>query len=297
MNGMQRILTTDDLRETKQHGQPDFPIQYYLDDTRDFYNSQVDWHWHNEFEIVAVSEGVVDCHVGQESFRLKAGEAVFINSRVLHQFTAKDYGIMPNIVFSPEFIAPEQTVIYDKFIAPIEKSTMEYLVFKNTCEWHNRVLELLSTLFYEISVDGFNELKVRNILSEAWVIILEQVRHTLRENKCVNDANSSGNSVKLMIQYIGAHYMEEISLNDIAASVNISKNTAMRYFAANIGVSPVDYLIKYRIGISCKMLRETSDKISHIAGCVGYENTSYFCRLFRKYVGVSPKKYREQSGY
>ena len=88
------------------------------------YNSQVDWHWHNEFEIVAVSEGVVDCHVGQESFRLKAGEAVFINSRVLHQFTAKDYGIMPNIVFSPEFIAPEQTVIYDKFIAPIEKSTM-----------------------------------------------------------------------------------------------------------------------------------------------------------------------------
>lgn len=297
MNGMQRILTTDDLRETKQHGQPDFPIQYYLDDTRDFYNSQVDWHWHNEFEIVAVSDGVVDCHVGQESFRLKAGEAVFINSRVLHQFTAKDYGIMPNIVFSPEFIAPEQTVIYDKFIAPIEKSTMEYLVFKNTCEWHNRVLELLSTLFYEISVDGFNELKVRNILSEAWVIILEQVRHTLRENNCVNDANSSGNSVKLMIQYIGAHYMEEISLNDIAASVNISKNTAMRYFAANIGVSPVDYLIKYRIGISCKMLRETSDKISHIAGCVGYENTSYFCRLFRKYVGVSPKKYREQSGY
>lgn len=297
MNGMQRILTTDDLRETKQHGQPDFPIQYYLDDTRDFYNSQVDWHWHNEFEIVAVSEGVVDCHVGQESFRLKAGEAVFINSRVLHQFTAKDYCIMPNIVFSPEFIAPEQTVIYDKFIAPIEKSTMEYLVFKNTCEWHNRVLELLSTLFCEISVDGFNELKVRNILSEAWVIILEQVRHTLRENNCVNDANSSGNSVKLMIQYIGAHYMEEISLNDIAASVNISKNTAMRYFAANIGVSPVDYLIKYRIGISCKMLRETSDKISHIAGCVGYENTSYFCRLFRKYVGVSPKKYREQSGY
>ena len=170
-------------------------------------------------------------------------------------------------------------------------------MFKNTCEWHNRVLELLSTLFYEISVDGFNELKVRNILSEAWVIILEQVRHTLRENNCVNDANSSGNSVKLMIQYIGAHYMEEISLNDIAASVNISKNTAMRYFAANIGVSPVDYLIKYRIGISCKMLRETSDKISHIAGCVGYENTSYFCRLFRKYVGVSPKKYREQSGY
>lgn len=290
---MQKILTTDDLRETKQHGQPDFPLQYYLDDTRDFYNNQVDWHWHNEFEIVAVSEGEVICHVGQESFRLKGGEAVFINSKVLHQFTSDDYGIMPNIVFAPIFIAQEQTVIYEKFIAPIEKSTMEYLIFRKDNEWQSRGLELLNTLFQCMSAEEFNELQVRNLLSEAWLIIIEHIRHNLEENKYRNDSNSSSNRVKLMIQYIRAHYMEEISLEDIAASANISKNTAMRYFGANIGISPVDYLIRYRIGISCKLLKETSDKISNIADCVGYENTSYFCRLFRKYVGVSPKEYRE----
>ncbi len=290
---MQKILTTDDLRETKQHGQPDFPLQYYLDDTRDFYKNKVDWHWHNEFEIVAVSEGEVICHVGQESFRLKGGEAVFINSKVLHQFTSDDYGIMPNIVFAPIFIAQEQTVIYEKFIAPIEKSTMEYLIFRKDNEWQSRGLELLNTLFQCMSAEEFNELQVRNLLSEAWLIIIEHIRHNLEENKYRNDSNSSSNRVKLMIQYIRAHYMEEISLEDIAASANISKNTAMRYFGANIGISPVDYLIRYRIGISCKLLKETSDKISNIADCVGYENTSYFCRLFRKYVGVSPKEYRE----
>ncbi len=290
---MQKILTTDDLRETKQHGQPDFPLQYYLDDTRDFYNNQVDWHWHNEFEIVAVSEGEVICHVGQESFRLKGGEAVFINSKVLHQFTSDDYGVMPNIVFAPIFIAQEQTVIYEKFIAPIEKSTMEYLIFRKDNEWQSRGLELLNTLFQCMSAEEFNELQVRNLLSEAWLIIIEHIRHNLEENKYRNDSNSSSNRVKLMIQYIRAHYMEEIRLEDIAVSANISKNTAMRYFGANIGISPVDYLIRYRIGISCKLLKETSDKISNIADCVGYENTSYFCRLFRKYVGVSPKEYRE----
>lgn len=290
---MQKILTTDDLRETKQHGQPDFPLQYYLDDTRDFYNNRVDWHWHNEFEIVAVSEGEVICHVGQESFRLKDGEAVFINSKVLHQFTSDDYGVMPNIVFSPTFIAPEQTAIYEKFIAPIEKSTMEYLIFRKDNKWQSGVLELLNALFQCMSAGEFNELQVRNFLSEAWLIITEHIQRSLEENKHRNDNNSSSNRVKLMIQYIRAHYMEEISLEDIAVSANISKNTAMRYFGANIGISPVDYLIQYRIGISCKLLKETSDKISNIADCVGYENTSYFCRLFRKYVGVSPKKYRE----
>ncbi len=289
---MQRILTTDDLRETKQHGQPDFPLQYYNDDTRDFYDDQIDWHWHNEFEIVAVSEGAVVCHAGQESFTLNAGEAVFINSKVLHQFTAQDYAIMPNIVFSPEFIVPEQTVIYEKFIAPVEKSTMEYLIFRNTCEWQNKVLELLSALFRDMSAGNVNELKVRNILSEAWLVMVEQVRHLLKEDEYRNERNSSSNRVKLMIQYIRAHYMEDIRLDDIADSANVSKNTAMRYFGANIGVSPVDYLIRHRIGISCKLLKETSDKISHIAACVGYDNTSYFCRLFRKHVGLSPKKYR-----
>ncbi len=290
---MQKILTTDDLRETKQHGQPDFPLQYYLDDTRDFYNNQVDWHWHNEFEIVSVSEGEVICHIGQERLILKTGEAVFINSKILHQFTSEDYGVMPNIVFSPEFIAPPHTVIYEKFIAPIEKSMMEYLVFHKEDEWQRGILELLNALFYCMSAEEFNELQVRNLLSEAWLMIIEHIQHSLEENKYRNDNNSSSNRVKLMIQYIRAHYMEEISLEDIAASANISKNTAMRYFSANIGISPVDYLIQYRIKISCKLLKETSDKISNIADCVGYENTSYFCRLFRKYVGVSPKKYRE----
>lgn len=289
---MQRILTTDDLRETKQHGQPDFPLQYYLDDTRDFYNNQVDWHWHSEFEILSVSEGMVFCHVGQESFPLEVGEVVFINSKVLHQFTTKDYGIMPNIVFSPEFIAPKQTLIYEKFIAPVEESAVEYFIFRKECEGQDRILELLAKLFHNMSAGEFNELRVRNILSEAWLVMLGQVGDVLKENGHRDGRNSSSNSVKVMIQFIRAHYMEEICLEDIAASANISKNTAIRYFGANIGISPVDYLIKYRIGVSCKLLRETSDKISHIAGCVGYGNTSYFCRLFRKHVGVSPQKYR-----
>lgn len=290
---MQRILTTDDLRETKQHGQPDFPLQYYLDDTRDFYNNQVDWHWHREFEVVAVSEGDILCHVGQESFPLKAGEAIFINSKVLHQFTTKNYGIMPNVVFSPEFIAAEQTLIYEKYVAPVERSAVEYFIFRKGWEGQDRILGLFTKLFHYMSAGELNELRVRNILSEAWEVILDQVGDVLRGNERRDNRNSASNCVKVMIQYIRAHYMEEIRLEDIAASANVSKNTAIRYFRENIGVSPVDYLIKHRIGVSCKLLRETSDKISHIADCVGYGNTSYFCRLFRKHVGVSPQKYRE----
>lgn len=289
---MQKILTTDDLRETKQHGQPDFQIQYYLDDTREFFNSQVDWHWHNEFEIVLVSDGSVDFHIGQHTFTLNAGEAIFINSRVLHQFTTRTYGVMPNIVFSPEFIAPTQTGIYQKYIAPVEKSALEYLVLRKDCVWQAQILGAVTALFRLMSEEGYNELQVRNLLSEAWLILEEQTRPLLTENERKADINFSHNSVMIMMQYIQAHYREPVSLDDIASTVSISKNTAIRYFNATIGMSPVDYLISFRINLACRLLKETSDKIARIAASVGYENTGYFCRLFKKQTGRSPGEFR-----
>ena len=289
---MQKNLTTDDLRETKQHGFPGFPLQFYMDDTRDFYNSQVSWHWHNEFEIVLVSEGTVIFHIGQHTLTLQAGEAIFINSRILHQFTAENYGILPNIVFAPEFIAPSESVIYQKYIAPVEKSTLEYLVLQKECDRQARILELLEILFQTLASEKYHELQVRNLLSEVWLMMTEQIPPAIEKEPHKGRKNFSYNSVMVMIQYIQSHYMETICLEDIAASANISKNTAIRYFHANIGMSPIDYLLKCRISIACKMLRETSDKISHIANSVGYENTGYFCRLFRRHTGLSPNEYR-----
>ena len=76
--------------------------------------------------------------------------------------------------------------------------------------------------------------------------------------------------------------------------MGISKNTALRYFQENIGISPVEYLMQYRLNNACKMLRETSEKITYIAGCAGYDNVSYFNRIFKKYVGKTPSQYRAE---
>ena len=66
-------------------------------------------------------------------------------------------------------------------------------------------------------------------------------------------------------------------------------------FAGKInGISPVEYLIQYRISIACKILRESSDKIASVSVKVGYDNVSYFCRIFKKLVGKSPSQYRTE---
>lgn len=109
---MQNIHTNSNLQETKKHGGPDFPLEFYIDDTRKFYNNDINWHWHKEFEIICVSEGTVTCQVEQKTYTLHSGEGIFINSGMLHHFTAENYGVMPNIVFSPTFLAPGESLIY-----------------------------------------------------------------------------------------------------------------------------------------------------------------------------------------
>ena len=98
---MQNIDTNNALRETATHGTPEFPLGFYIDDTRNFYNNDINWHWHKEFELAYISEGTIICHIDQHTYSLQSGDIIFINSGILHRFTSETYAIMPNIVFSP----------------------------------------------------------------------------------------------------------------------------------------------------------------------------------------------------
>ncbi len=290
---MQKIITADDLRETKQHGVPDFPLEYYVDDTREFFNHQINWHWHREFELVTVSEGQAICHIEKERIILTPGESVFINSGILHSFRSDSYAIMPNIVFTPDFIAPASSLIFRKYVAFVEQSSLMYVVFRREDNGKEQICQWIDSLFSSLSAQERNELYIHNILSQIWQVLVEGIKPKLTEKQSLSQNDSSWVSVPIMLQYIQTNYNSDISLQDIAEAGNVSKNTALRYFKQKIGISPVNYLIQYRISAACKLLKETSDKITHIAACVGYSNTGYFCRLFKKMTGVSPKEYRD----
>lgn len=80
------IITDETLREIREHGTPEFPFEYYLDDIDEIGQGYVEWHWHNEIEWAWVESGKVICRIGNEKIILEAGEGIFINSRVIHRF-------------------------------------------------------------------------------------------------------------------------------------------------------------------------------------------------------------------
>lgn len=100
--------------------------------------------------------------------------------------------------------------------------------------------------------------------------------------------------VKTAKNYIAANYSYEISVDEIAYYVGISRSHLFRAFRMHVGESPKEYLTNYRINIACALLRETDLTITSIAKSVGFENNLYFSKTFHKVKGVSPSVYSKQ---
>ncbi len=99
--------------------------------------------------------------------------------------------------------------------------------------------------------------------------------------------------VKQAIAYIQRHHAHSLSRQEIAAAVGVSKNYLSQIFHQELGLSPWDYLNRYRIKRARELLRETSASITTVAAQVGFDDAAYFSRVFRREVGASPREYRE----
>ena len=123
-----KITTDETLRETNQHGNNRYPFAYYPDNIWKFDFHRIDWHWHHELEFLYTAEGTALCLIGTSKIELHKGCGIFINSGVLHRFEAQSSTFAPNIVFSPTLLAPENSLIYEKYILPVISSSVPYQV-------------------------------------------------------------------------------------------------------------------------------------------------------------------------
>jgi len=98
------------------------------------------------------------------------------------------------------------------------------------------------------------------------------------------------------ISYMETNYAEPILLPALAKSAHMSKSTLVRDFRKGLGFSPIDYLIRLRITKACELLRHSDDKIISIAMHVGFSDSNYFWRQFRKVMGQSPREFRRRAG-
>lgn len=285
-----KILTDEHLMETVSHGSNDYPFRFYLDDLSLFDFHCVEWHWHTEFEFSFIKQENVVVSVGDQRFHLPEGSGVFINSKTLHSFHSEKDALIPNIVYAPSFLAPENSRIYQKYVLPVITSGPDFQIFSPDIPWQHKILDLLRQIIAAHDSDPVNELLISALLQSLWHLLYQNIKiGQLREK---SDSAGAQARLQLMMQHIHAHYALPLTLEGIAGSANVSKSTARNLFHQYLQTTPVNYLNNYRLKEAARMLLSTEYTIYAIAQKSGFDSSAYFCRIFKKHYHITPSQYR-----
>jgi len=107
-----------------------------------------------------------------------------------------------------------------------------------------------------------------------------------------SEQNTSATYVQKGIEYISANYSYNITVEDIADYVGLSRSHLFRSFETILGQSPKEYLTDFRMRQACYLLEHSSLSITAIANSIGFDNSLYFSKTFHKFKGMAPKEYR-----
>lgn len=280
-------------QEIKQHGSPEFPCACYS--AADGLHSP--WHWHDEFECSVIHQGCAYYNTPGGHFLLHTGDGIFINSGTLHSTepAAGNPCQKNNIVFHGRLVyGSTDSIFYKKYIrAFLAPDAPHFLILRKSVSWQAEVLERIkkAARLCQNGPEGY-EFTVRSLLAEALFDIYCYNSVPIRESSSGNRLENE--RVKQMILYLQENFSRPVTLAELAARMNVCERECLRCFKKMLRLSPIQYLIRYRISRACTMLKETDISVLEVGSRCGFESPSYFTKTFRELVGCTPTGYRKR---
>ena len=230
---------------------------------------------HYLIHLVVAGKGVFQ--VGGASFHLQEGDLFLVKPNQLNTYAAdatdpwEYYWVGFNGACANKLV--QQTPFTDHH--PLHH-----------CKDPQSVREALYNIYLSRGTEPQQEALMTGYLYLFMAQLMKEARDTMP-----NPGSSSSQYVLAAIKYIQFNYSHDISVDDIAKAVGVSRSHLYRVFMANVGQSPIDYLTGYRISEACSLLKNAHLSIAEIAVSVGFFDQFYFSRVFKKVKGVPPSKY------
>lgn len=108
-----------------------------------------------------------------------------------------------------------------------------------------------------------------------------------------SEAPETNTYLAQIIQFIRLHITDKLTLKAIASKASISTASLYRLFKRELGISPVEFIIRERIKLSKRLLKDDTRYIKNISFEVGFEDANYFIRAFKNHEGITPKQYQQ----
>lgn len=224
-----------------------------------------------------IVSGIMDISVNGNAYQLGAGSIVAFSDldRVeMHNNSKED---LCTIHFT--FYTTEKFQLAALGISQVTHDNAERKYLK----YFRQALDLFSrkSIAYKLAVKSILEQVIRNLMIDSF-------------NASVNDQSSRSKKLMILQEYLAENYVKPISIEDMCAISNYSPSRLRAIFSEELNVSPIEYLRNIRMNHAELLLIETDASINYIASKVGFENATYFCRLFHRTYNMTPTQYRKQ---
>ena len=250
-------------------------------------------HHHDFFEIAYVISGSCEHTVDGHTSIITRGDYFFFNLKTSHAYAAlsEDFEII-NCLFVPEFI--DRTLIGARSFSEMMNNYPGRLEYSSCSEGacgrvlHDGdgfVLTILSRMLSEFKENKKGRLDVIRAL------LISLLIGFLREDEGEDSEKNRINAIK---KYVMQNYMKTPTLSEVAHSLGISLTYASIIFKRAVGVSFLDYLLRFRIEKACDLLRCSNKTVAEISQLVGYSDPAFFYKAFKKQLDLSPSEYRKK---
>ncbi|GIP18254.1 AraC family transcriptional regulator [Paenibacillus montaniterrae] len=255
-------------------------------------------HKHYDFsELVIVLKGNAVHVVNSHSYFVKKGDVFVINGDTLHAYKDPHQFRICNIMYRPEMLTYAGSDL--KSINGYQALFILGPHYRNIHHYESRLslpipnLEYVSSLI-DIMIREY-EGKPQAYQTMLASLFTEMVVYLSRQY----DSQEVGMHSHIMrlanaISFMEDHYLEPISLEDIARHSDISVRHLNRIFRTYYQTTPISYLLHLRLEHACMLLKNTHLSITEVSYKSGFNDSNYFTRLFRKAYGISPKLFRNQ---
>ena len=262
-----------------------------------------DWNWQNVrspfARIYYIVEGHAQVLLPNKKLNLRAGRLYLIPPFTTHHYVCDGHFVHYYVHFYEKKEAGQQD-FFDEWEFPDEAdgSADTLVMMKHLCqlmpqlqlpasdpETYDNHAQLMNILAEDANRPLHERMELQGILQ----ILLSRFLSHARQRQLTHNWR-----IQQALTYIHQHLGDKIELDTLAAEGCVSKDHLIRLFKQATGETPVSYITRRKLEHAELLLTTTSIPVKNIAAELGYNDTSYFIRVFRRHSKMSPQEYRER---
>ena len=260
--------------------QPRLITSGYLIDDPDW-SSNV--HMHDFSELILCTGGLGKTTIYNSDYDIFPGDLIVHNPNTPHCETSNPKDPL-NFLFIGvtdfQLFKRDMNILIDRSSCPVIKTE------------NNR--DQLESLFTEIVRETILGKAYYKEIAEALSISILTIVMRLTDSKKEEIPGISSHSMRIK-EYIDNNYTEDFKLSELSSALYISQTYISHIFKSDMGISPMQYMVKKRIALAKELLTTSSMSVSEISARCGYDDPVYFSQVFKRVVGSSPKQFRADS--